>query len=163
MIANVAASLNDRATIEDLYATYVALLDQRRYDDWIDLFTDDCVYRIVPRENDERGFPLATLAFESKDMLRDRIYGITQTLYHEPYYQRHLVSSFQIRAAQPAEFSVEANYAVIQTKAGAEARIFSAGRYRDTIVVDCDGIPRFSRKVAVFDTELIANSFIYPI
>ena len=163
MIAAATVSLHDRAAIEDLYATYVALLDQRRYDEWIDLFTDDCVYRIVPRENDERGFPLATLAFESKDMLRDRIYGITQTLYHEPYYQRHLVSNFQIRAAETAQFSVEANYLVIQTKAGTEARIFSAGRYRDEIVTDANGTLRFSRKVAVFDTELIANSFIYPI
>jgi salicylate 5-hydroxylase small subunit len=33
--------------------------------------------------------PLATLSFESKGMLKDRVYGIKDTLFHDPYYQRH--------------------------------------------------------------------------
>jgi salicylate 5-hydroxylase small subunit len=39
----------------------------------------------VPRENYDRSLPLATLSFESKGMLRDRVYAITETLFHEPY------------------------------------------------------------------------------
>src|SRR5271170_7016722 len=35
---------------------------------WPEFFTEQCVYRLQPRENFERGFPLATLSFESKGM-----------------------------------------------------------------------------------------------
>ncbi|PJI51525.1 salicylate hydroxylase, partial [Methylobacterium radiotolerans] len=30
------------------------------------------------------------MAFESRGMLRDRIYGATETIFHDPYYQRHV-------------------------------------------------------------------------
>ncbi len=59
------------------------------WDLWPEFFTEDCSYRLQPRENHERGFPLATLSFESKGMLKDRVYGIRETLFHDPYYQRH--------------------------------------------------------------------------
>ncbi len=157
--ARVAAE--DRFAIEDLYSAYAAALDGRDYDAWVDLFIDDCIYAIVPRENDDRGLPLATLFFESKGMLRDRVYGITQTLFHEPYYQRHLITNFQIREAADG-FAVEANYLVIRTKANALSELYQAGRYRDQIVRTERGL-RYREKRCIFDSELIPNSLIYPV
>jgi salicylate 5-hydroxylase small subunit len=156
-----AVSVEDRLRIEDLYARYAARLDDRRFEEWPDLFTDDCTYRIVPRENYDRGLPLATLAFESKGMLRDRVYAVTETLFHEPYYTRHLVSGFIIAAGGDG-YDVRANYLVIRTKAGALSEVYSAGRYVDH-VVDRLGTLLFHEKVCVFDSELIPNSLIYPI
>ena len=54
----------------------------------------------MPRENHERGLPLATLSFESKGMLKDRVYGIRETLFHDPYYQRHVVGAPVVRKAE---------------------------------------------------------------
>ncbi len=154
-------SLETRVAIEDLYATYVLTLDGRDYDAWIDLFVEDCSYVVKARENEDRGLPLAALAFESKGMLRDRIYGITNTLFHEPYYQRHIVSSFRMRAADDG-YVVEANYLVSRTKAGELTEVYSTGRFRDRIV-EIDGALRFAEKRAIYDSELIPNSLIYPI
>ena len=155
-------SVDDRLRIEDLYARYAACLDDRRFEEWPDLFTDDCAYRLVPRENYDRGLPLATLAFESKGMLRDRVYAVTETLFHEPYYTRHLVSGFIVRADDGSGFRVQANYLVIRTKAGALSEVYNAGRYIDH-VVDERGTLSFREKLCVFDSELIPNSLIYPI
>jgi salicylate 5-hydroxylase small subunit len=154
-------SLDVRAAIEDLYASYVLALDGRDYAAWIELFVEDCVYVVKARENDDRGLPLAALAFESKGMLRDRIYGITNTLFHEPYYQRHIVSSFRIRAGDDG-YLVEANYLVSRTKAGELTELYSTGRFRDRIV-SVEGELRFAEKQAIYDSELIPNSLIYPI
>jgi salicylate 5-hydroxylase small subunit len=161
VIAADAISLAERVRVEELYARYAACLDDGRFEEWPDFFVDDCTYRVVPRENDERGLPLATLAFESKGMLRDRVYGITQTLYHEPYYQRHLVSGLLI-AREGDALRTRANYAVIRTKPGTPSEVYSVGRYRDLIVDDA-GTLRFREKTAVFDSELIPNSLIYPL
>jgi salicylate 5-hydroxylase small subunit len=154
-------TLDVRAAIEDLYASYVLALDGRDYDAWIELFVEDCIYVVKARENEDRGLPLAALAFESKGMLRDRIYGITNTLFHEPYYQRHIVSSFRIRAADDG-YLVEANYLVSRTKAGELTELYSTGRFRDRIV-SVEGELRFAEKRAIYDSELIPNSLIYPI
>jgi salicylate 5-hydroxylase small subunit len=160
--AAAALSVEDRLRIEDLYAAYAACLDGARFEEWPDFFTDDCTYRIVPRENYDRGLPLSTLSFESKGMLRDRVYAVTETLFHEPYYQRHIVSGLLVRADDAGEFRVQANYVVIRTKAGALSEVYNAGRYVDRIVDD-GGTLRFREKICVFDSELIPNSLIYPI
>ena len=76
--------------IQDLYQRYAEIVDSADWDAWVELFTDDCLYRVQPRENHERGLPLATLSLSSKAMLRDRAYGIRETLFHDPYYQRHV-------------------------------------------------------------------------
>lgn len=160
-MVSAAPSLEERARIEELYAEYAACLDERRFVEWPDFFADDCLYRIVPRENYDRGLPLATLSFESKGMLRDRVYGITETLFHEPYYQRHLVTGFRI-ASLPDGFSVQANYLVVRTKSGQLSELFSAGRFIDKLVWR-DGRLLFREKICVFDSETIPNSLIYPI
>jgi salicylate 5-hydroxylase small subunit len=93
--------------------------------------------------------------------LVDRVYSVTQTLFHEPYYQRHIVSGFIVKPDGDA-FCVRANYLVVRTKAAALPEVYSVGRYVDRIV-EHDGSLRFAEKLCIFDSELIANSMIYPI
>ncbi len=154
-------AVRDRLRIADLYAEYAACLDDGRYAEWPEFFTETCTYKLIPRENYDRGLPLATLAFESKAMLHDRAYGIAQTLFHEPYYQRHLVSGFLVSQAGGG-FAVRANYVVVRTKTGALSDLYNAGRYVDRLV-DEGGVLRFAEKLCVFDSELVPNSLIYPI
>jgi len=151
-----------RLEVDDLYARYIACLDQRRYEDWPDFFTDECVYKLQPRENFERGLPLCTLSFESKGMLRDRVYSVTQTLFHQPYYQRHIVSGLQVVTVADGVISTEANYLVVRTKKNELSELFNCGRYFDKVVRE-NGQLKFAAKVAVFDSELIPNSLIYPV
>ena len=154
-----------RAEVDAVYADAAAALDERRYGDWIELFTDDCEYVLQPRENHDRGMPLATIALESKGMLRDRIYAIGDTLFHAPYYQRHVIGPLRIVRAGRDEIGVEANYAVFRTKLQQLSEVFNVGRYIDVLVRDpADaGAWRIRSRRVVFDSELIPNSIIYPI
>ena len=151
-----------RLELDDLYARYAAALDEARYDDWIDLFTEECFYRVVPRENFDRNLPLSTMMAESRGMLKDRVYGITNTLYHQPYYQRHIVSGLFIRKTEGEVIHTQANYAVFRTKQNEISEVFNVGRYIDTVIVD-GGRLKFREKLCVFDSELIPNSLIYPL
>jgi salicylate 5-hydroxylase small subunit len=56
----------------------------------------------------------------------------------------------------------EANYTVIRTKYDGESTVFSVGYYRDLIVRKPEGLKLLSR-LCVYDSEMIANSVIYPI
>jgi salicylate 5-hydroxylase small subunit len=148
--------------IISLYAEYAAALDSGQWTKWPDFFTDECLYMVQPRENFDRGFPLATMAFESKGMLKDRVYGMTETIFHDPYYQRHVVSTPLIREVDKRHIKVEANYAVFRTKQDELSNVFSVGRYIDVIQRTSEGL-KFESKICVFDSEMVANSLIYPI
>jgi len=153
--------VSTQLAISRLYADYAAFLDEREYKLWVDLFNDPSSYVLQPRENFDYGLPLATMRLESKGMILDRIYGITATLYHAPYYQRHIVGPVRINEDDDG-FRVEANYVVIRTHTNAPSDILSAGRYIDR-VVNKGSRYLFAEKLCVFDTELIPNSVIYPI
>ncbi len=148
--------------IQQLYADYAAAVDSGRWDSWPEFFTEQCVYKIQPRENFERGFPLATLALTSKGMLKDRVYGIQETLYHDPYYQRHVVGAPMVRKVEEGRIHSEANYAVFRTKYDKESTVFNVGRYIDTVVQTSDGL-KFAERLCIYDSEMIPNSIIYPI
>lgn len=152
-----------RADVQALYADAAAALDERRFDDWVDCFVDDCEYVVQPRENFDRGLPLATMMLESKGMLRDRIYATGETLFHAPYHQRHVVGPIRVVAADEGRLRVEAGYAVFRTKVQQPSEVFNVGRTIDTVVRGDDGLWRFAARRVVFDSELIPNSIIYPI
>ena len=148
--------------VQQLYADYAAAVDSGQWDLWPGFFTTDAVYRLQPRENHERGWPLATLAFSGQGMLKDRVYAIRETLFHDPYYQRHVVGAPVLRAVHGDALHCEANYAVFRTKLSEPSTVFNVGRYLDVIVPTDDGL-RFARRECIYDTELIPNSIIYPI
>jgi salicylate 5-hydroxylase small subunit len=152
----------DYFALTQLYADYADAVDSGDWDLWPEFFTDACVYRLVPRENHERGFPLATLSFESKGMLKDRVYGIRETLFHDPYYQRHIVGVPLVRRVEDGRIHSEANYAVLRTKLSELTTVFNVGRYVDEVVGTPQGL-KFASRLCIYDSEMIPNSIIYPI
>jgi salicylate 5-hydroxylase small subunit len=161
-MAEINASLLLRLEIEDLYARYCACVDSGKLADWPDFFIEECLYRVIPRENYELGLPLATLSFESKGMLHDRIYAATRTLFHQPYYQRHIVSGLRVLGDDGVAVRCEANYLVIRTKLTERSEVFNAGRYLDKLV-RVERELKFAERLCIFDSELIPNSIIYPL
>ncbi|MEJ8857150.1 aromatic-ring-hydroxylating dioxygenase subunit beta [Variovorax robiniae] len=155
-------SFDDYMALTRLHADYARAVDSGNWDLWPGFFTDDCVYRIQPRENHERGFPLATLSFESKGMLMDRVYGIKETLFHDPYYQRHVVGAPLVHKDDGERIECEANYAVFRTKFNELTSVYNVGRYIDTVVRTPEGL-KFASRLVVYDSEMIPNSLIYPL
>ncbi|ANB76966.1 salicylate hydroxylase [Paraburkholderia phytofirmans OLGA172] len=155
-------NLKDWMALTQLYADYASAVDSGNWNLWPEFFTERCIYRLQPRENFERGFPLATLSFESQGMLKDRVYGIQETLFHDPYYQRHIVGAPLVHKVEDGRIYSEANYVVIRTKLNQLSTVFNAGRYIDEIVSTPNGL-KFASRLAIYDSEMIPNSIIYPV
>jgi 3-phenylpropionate/cinnamic acid dioxygenase small subunit len=151
-----------RARIEDLYAEYVYTLDDGNIEDWPNFFTEDCLYKVVSRENHDRGLPLATMLCESKGYLLDRVRAVVETSSFAPRQLRHVVSSMRLTEVTSGTASVEANFAVFQTMADQETSVFMTGRYLDEIVLK-EGQLLFAEKRCIYDTNLVPNSLIYPL
>lgn len=156
------ASIELRLEIEDLYTAYAATLDNDDLDAWPDLFTEDCLYQVIPRDNFDRDLPLALIRCESRAMLRDRVTAVRETTMFEPRYVRHLISNIRVSPETDGVIEVQANYAVFETMTDAYTRVFNVGRYLDKLVRE-DGRLLFSEKRCVYDSVLVPNSIIYPI
>ena len=166
-------SADDYISLMLFYQAYAETLDSGAWDDWPTFFAAECTYKVQPRENFDRGLPLATLSFESPGMLKDRVYCIRETLYYEPYYQRHVVGIPVVTAVHASvaggtkglTVSAHASYAVFRTKPDEVTHVYNVGRYVDTLVhapTSPFGWLLKSRN-CVFDSDLILNSMIYPI
>lgn len=151
-----------RQGVADLYADYAACLDDGRYEEWPEFFTEDAWYRVVPRENYEAGLPLSTMSLKGRAMMRDRVYGVTNTIFHAPYYQRHVISLPMISQGEGRQFSTQTSYAVFRTKRDSFPEIFNVGQYVD-VIERVSGTLKFAQKFCVFDNDIIPNSLIYPI
>lgn len=148
--------------IDRLNAAYAAALDEKRFDDWPEFFLDEGSYTVQARENFDRGLPLALMSLESKGMMKDRVYGVTQTIYHAPYYTRHVVSPAVIVSSEGGTVRAQANYAVFRTRPGGVSEVYNVGRYVDELK-RTGGALKLSRRLCVYDSEMVLNSLIYPV
>ena len=148
--------------LHELYADCAAALDARELQRWPGFFTEDCIYKLQSRENFDRSLPLATMAFESRGMLQDRVYGAAETIFHHPYTQRHIVGLPRLLSRDGNVLCCEASYLVIRTHQGGLPEILSVGRYLDHVVPTPEGL-RFAQRLVIFDNDLIPNSIIDPI
>ena len=148
--------------IDQLNAAYAAALDDKRFDEWPLFFTEDGHYKVQGRENFDRGLPLALIALESQGMMKDRVYGITQTIYHGPYYMRHIINPARITSHVGAVITAETSYAVFRTKLGGISEVYNVGRYIDELIKKGDSW-KFRSRLCVYDSEMIRNSLIYPV
>lgn len=151
-----------RLELEELYAEYVACLDEERFEAWPDYFSVDCLYRIVPRENFERNLPIATMHCEGRAGLEDRVVMIRKTAVYAPRTIRRLVSNIRVAGWAGHVLEARANYASFETLPDEITRVFNVGQFHDKIVID-DGRLKFQEKLCVFDSLLVPNSLIYPL
>jgi anthranilate 1,2-dioxygenase small subunit len=151
-----------RLEVEELYYDYVEALDEGELERWPEFFTEVCLYKIVPRENVERGLPLALMLCESRGMLRDRVAAIRQANVYAPRTWRHLLSNIRLKDQEGETLRVQANYAVFETLIDEETRLLNVGKYVDRIVRD-GGALRFAERLCIFDSVLVPGSLVFPI
>jgi len=146
----------------DLMAEYAMALDEDRLEDWVELFDEDCDYRIVTRENVEQGLPNVLMWCDNKNMLRDRIESYRNVNLYNPHYDRHVIGPLRFTDKKEPIFRFEAGYSLFQTSLEGESRLFSVGRYR--VEARVEGIIAKLKSVTVIaDTGLVPSLLATPI
>ena len=148
--------------VENLLARYADCLDQGRFEEWPEFFTEDCVYKIVSAENYEQGLPLGVIDCDSRAMLRDRITALREANVYEEHRYRHILSTTLIKAEDTDAVHAETSYQVTRIMRDGSSMLFSVGRYLDRIVPDGDDL-KFSEKIVVFDNKRVDTLLVIPI
>lgn len=110
------------AACESLLLHEAWLLDEGRFEDWLDLFTGDCLYwvPITPGGGEPRHE--VTQAFDDRRRLEDRVYWLRSGYVWgqiPPSRTRHLVSNVQVlRGGDDDDLRVRSNFVVYETRPG---------------------------------------------
>jgi 3-phenylpropionate/cinnamic acid dioxygenase small subunit len=146
------------------------LLDERRYEAWLDLFTDDAHYfmpmrRNVPHDEPEREFTRAGADVnwfdEGKDTLTRRVKQILTGLHwaeEPPSRICHLVSNIQVLATAPAgpapaEVTVKSRFLVYRNRVETETDVL-VGK-REDVLRRANGGWKIARRKIVLDQNVL--------
>jgi anthranilate 1,2-dioxygenase small subunit len=152
----------DRATVCDLLAEYGALIDAAKFDEWLGLFARECAYRIVPRENLDRGLPAALIFCDSRAVLEDRIRALREANKYNIHTDRHIIGLPRILGAKAGGVLVEAPFAIYQTDQEGETRLFATGLYLDQLEPVRDSL-KIRDKLILLDTFAVPSLLATPL
>jgi 3-phenylpropionate/cinnamic acid dioxygenase small subunit len=156
-----------REEIEAFLYHEAELLDERRYEAWLDLFTEDAHYfmpmrRNVPRDEPEREFTRAGADVnwfdEGKDTLTRRVKQILTGVHwaeEPPSRTCHVVSNVQITATAAAgdEVTVKSRFLVYRNRVETETD-FLVGK-REDVLRRVDGGWKIARRRIVLDQNVL--------
>lgn len=149
-------------TVRNLLFAYARAIDSGEFEAWPEFFVEDATYKILPRENADRGLPLAVMLCDSKNMMLDRIRALREANIYNIHYPRHTISNIELLERNGRTCRAVSNYVVYQTDQEGRTTIYSVGQYADVIVADGDGL-KFKEKVVRVDTFGIPNLVALPI
>ncbi len=137
------------------------LLDDGRFRDWLELFTDDAVYWMPARETRDDASGVAgpgemALFEDDKAFLLARIERLESGFAHAetpPSRTRHFVSNIEIVEARPGELVVRSNILVFQSRLE-RTENFYVGCREDRLRRAADGWRIARRKITLDQTLL---------
>jgi 3-phenylpropionate/cinnamic acid dioxygenase small subunit len=149
------------------------LLDERRYEEWLDLFTDDAHYfmpmrRNVPHDEPEREFTRAGIDVnwfdEGKDTLTRRVKQILTGIHwaeEPPSRICHMISNVQVVASPagpaPDEITVKSRFLVYRNRVETETD-FLVGKREDLLRRESGGWKIARRKIVLDQNVLLAKN-----
>jgi anthranilate 1,2-dioxygenase small subunit len=155
-------SADTREILTALIAEYAMAIDEDRLEDWVELFTEDCDYRIVTRENVDQGLPNVLMWCDNKDMLRDRVESYRHVNVYNPHYDRHVLGPLRFISEKDGTWTFDVSYSLFQTTLEGESRLFSVGRYR--VEAEVNGGRALLKSVTVVaDTGQVPSLLATPI
>jgi 3-phenylpropionate/cinnamic acid dioxygenase small subunit len=165
LVAPDLARLLVKQEVEEFLYQEAELLDERRYEEWLDLFTEDTQYwmpmrRNVPADEPEREFTREGADVnwfdEGKDTLTRRVKQILTGVHwaeQPPSRICHIVSNVQILEAGPDEIRVKSRFLLYRNRVETETD-FLVGK-REDLLRRVDGGFRIARRRIVLDQNVL--------
>jgi len=151
--------------VQDFLYREAELLDERRYEAWLELFADDAQYfmpmrRNVPHDEPEREFTRAgaDVAWfdEGKDTLTRRVRQLRTGIHwaEEPLSRIcHMVSNVQILHASDSEIGVKSRFLIYRNRVETETDLL-VGK-REDLLRRVNGGLKIARRTIVLDQSVL--------
>ena len=154
--------------VEQFLYREVRMLAEGRFEEWLDLFTEDSRYLMpirettATREESERGEEFLPHIDDDKDFMRARVQRLRHHLAHAeqpPSRLRYFISNIEVEDADGGEagdLDVRCNLMVYQSRLERTEKIF-VGRREDRLRPE-NGSYRIAGRTVVLDQSLLPRS-----
>lgn len=144
------------ADIEAFLFREARLLDERRFEDWLDLFTDTGWYWVPTRPDQDNPRDTISLIYDDRRLLETRIRRLRNPRVHAqvpPSRTSRIVANVAIEAERPADIDLLAvsNFQLVEYRRDRQ-RLF-AGSARHGLVRDGDGFRIQWKRVDLVNSE----------
>jgi 3-phenylpropionate/cinnamic acid dioxygenase small subunit len=139
------------AELQQFVEHEVALLDEQRFEEWLNLFADDGAYWVPAKQGQESPFNHVSLFYDDKHTLTIRV----QRLHHPPIHSQiprsktvRLVANFKLENhdADPSLYRVTSKFVMLEDRPGYGRRLFG-GRYAHVLRRKGDGLEIVLKRV----------------
>ncbi|AIO32688.1 biphenyl dioxygenase subunit beta [Burkholderia cenocepacia] len=165
---NIIERMQLQFRVEQFYFAEAATLDEWRYDDWVELFTDDTRYWMPVRrtrttsEMSQEFSELGSVAYfdDTREILLARVRKLRTGLAwaeDPPSRTRRFIANVLILDDDGSELTVTSNFQVYRTRLDSEEDSW-IGRREDVLRRTGDGFRIASRKIYLEQTVLLARN-----
>lgn len=151
-----------RDAIALLQMQYVHAIDDDEIERWPLLFTEKCVYQIIPRSEYDQGRLIGVWFCDNRGMLEDRVSALREVNVYEPHVYRHVIGPTEIDALGDGAYTGHTSFIVVRTMADGTMSVFSAGRYVDEIVLEGEAA-KLRKRIVVTDSACYDTLLVIPL
>jgi 3-phenylpropionate/cinnamic acid dioxygenase small subunit len=157
---------SERAPIEQFLMHEARLLDERRFRDWMELFTDDGTYWVPAVPDQKSPFDQASLFYDDRDLMRTRVERLEHPRIHvqtPPSRTAHLVGNVLIEEADAAKGEVVVGSTVIMVEYRDEVQRVFAGRQHHRLRRDGASFRIVQKRVDLINCDSAFEPMAVPI
>ena len=156
----------DRARFEEFLIAEPRLLDERRFREWMELFTEDGTYWVPSVPGQASPFDQASLFYDDRDLMRTRVERLEHPRIHvqtPPSRTAHLVGNVLVEQADEAkgEYVIGSTVIVVEYRDDAQ-RIF-AGRQHHRLRRDGASFRIVQKRVDLINCDSAFEAMAVPI
>jgi len=164
--AGSTASGIDRAAFEEFLFREAALLDARRFRDWMALFADDGAYWVPAVPEQASPFDQASLFYDDRELMKTRVDRLDHPLIHvqtPPSRTAHLVGNVIVEQADATKGEFVVGSTVIMVEYRDDAQRVFAGRQHHRLRVVGDGFRIVQKRVDLINCDSAFEAIAVPI
>jgi anthranilate 1,2-dioxygenase small subunit/terephthalate 1,2-dioxygenase oxygenase component beta subunit len=134
-----------------LNAAYARVIDNEQFEQWPELFHEDCLYKVTTAENVAQGMASGVMYADSRAMLQDRVSALRKANIYERQRYRHIVGLPVVLGETGSVADVETPFLIVRIMRDGVMDVFATGCYRDKVRPDATGALRFVERIVVCD------------
>jgi 3-phenylpropionate/cinnamic acid dioxygenase small subunit len=141
----------DVGRLVTLNAVYARAIDNEQFEQWPELFHDDCLYKVTTADNVAQGMEGGVMYADSRAMLQDRVSALRKANIYERQRYRHIVGLPVVLGETDGVAEAETPFLIVRIMRDGTMDVFATGCYRDRIKPNVAGELRFVERIAVCD------------
>ena len=141
----------DVSRLVTLNAAYARAIDNEQFEQWPELFHENCLYKVTTADNVAQGLEGGVMYADSRAMLRDRVSALRKANIYERQRYRHIVGLPVVLGEADGAANVETPFLIVRIMRDGTMDVFATGCYRDRVKADNAGELRFVERIAVCD------------